>query len=198
MFALFFTGHLAHLVLTAPSGDYSGLARLMQVAAFPLLLVLPQRFPLHPVDQPAKKQQPVIQERRRFGAEPQIVRAYLDLSSETDPAKICQAITRTVAHTMLADLCLLVSPPYDNGQIILQCGHDLIRGGNLGCKPEHLLGPGDRIGLRRAFGRCVCQPAVLPDPQNLAQVLNTAAPPARLPILRRWGHCRDHSAQPPF
>jgi hypothetical protein len=44
MVILLFLGHLAHLVTPLPQGDFPGAVRLAQLAAFPLLLTLPQRF----------------------------------------------------------------------------------------------------------------------------------------------------------
>ncbi len=44
MLALSMAGHLAHLIAPMPASDLPGAVRLAQIAAYPLLLTLPQRF----------------------------------------------------------------------------------------------------------------------------------------------------------
>ncbi|HSF81341.1 MAG TPA: ATP-binding protein [Anaerolineales bacterium] len=126
MLALLLAGHLAVLLLPLDSGDYHGLVRLAQMAAYPLLLALPQRFPLSqaPLGAAVYVQQP---ERRKYGADPQLLENLLSLSAGAGTDKLCATITHTISQAMLADVCLLVSSPDPNGDMIVQCGYDLIR-----------------------------------------------------------------------
>jgi signal transduction histidine kinase len=48
------------------------------------------------------------------------------LGGATDSQEICRLFTRFTAHALLADLCLLLTPPDDNGQVHLVSGYDLI------------------------------------------------------------------------
>ncbi len=45
MLLLSFLGHLFYILLPKPDGDFPGIVRLAQLAAYPMLLTLPQRFP---------------------------------------------------------------------------------------------------------------------------------------------------------
>jgi len=126
MLALLVAGHLAALLLPPEPGDYYGIVRLTQMAAYPLLLALPQRFPLSRATgaqvPPAK-----TQERRRYGADPQLLENLFSLSAGAEPEKLCATLTSTISQAMLADVCLLVSPPDPRGDMLVHCGYDLIR-----------------------------------------------------------------------
>lgn len=123
---LYFASFALDIGLSRPQGDYPGLVRLAQMVAYPMLLILPQRFPAAPPA--ARSASPAARpERRRFGVDPKLLDDFLSLSAEEQPETICQIATRAIAHTMLADLSLLLSTPDSNGDLILQCGYDLIR-----------------------------------------------------------------------
>jgi signal transduction histidine kinase len=70
-------------------------------------------------------------ERRRFSVDPKLLESVLSLSSESNPDKICQTITSTISNAMLADICLLLTPPDERGELVIQCGYDLIREENM-------------------------------------------------------------------
>ncbi len=136
--ALIFLGHLGHLAFHE-DGNYSGIIRLAYMAAYPILLTLPQRFPA-PVDvgsvnvnasaeKPAKarKQEAPVQERRRYSTDPKTFHALLALAAELSAPKVSQAITRAIAQTMLADLCFLMYLTDNKNQMIIASGYDLIR-----------------------------------------------------------------------
>jgi len=120
---IFSAGHIAGLLLPPAEGDYAGLARLAQMAAYPLLFLLPHRSPPSALFEPGTPSIP--SEAARFEPDRNLLQAFLALGTETDPEQVCQAITRTVAHTLQADLCLLLSPPDDTGQLTVQCAYDL-------------------------------------------------------------------------
>ena len=137
--ALIFLGHLGHLAFHE-DGNYSGIIRLAYMAAYPILLTLPQRFPAPfnvgeatvkvsaPAEKRIKKQQEApVQERRRYSTDPKTFHALLALAAESSAPKVSQAITRAIAQTMLSDLCFLIYMTDNKNQMIVASGYDLIR-----------------------------------------------------------------------
>ncbi len=134
MLLLALVGHLGSLVFPL-EGNFPGFVRLMQLAMFPILLTLSQRFPTPapahvPAAKPRQTDEP-IQERRRYSTDPKTFHALMSLAAENDPAKIGQAMTRGIAQAMLADLCFLITLG-DDKSLVIACGYDLIREENLG------------------------------------------------------------------
>ncbi len=147
---LILLGHVLDFPLATPEADYSGVVRLFTLAAYPLLLSLPMRFPT-PGDFPATRtvvtfQQKVsearasgerasqpIRERRRYSTDPKTLQSLLTLAAETDPSKINQHIVRSLSQAMLADLCFLIYIGDDKSSLFIASGYDLIR-------EEHLEG----------------------------------------------------------
>lgn len=135
LLSLGFLGHSAHLLFRT-DGNYSGIVRLAYMAAYPILLTLPQRFALPtntaPPPRPAvMKSDTGLPERRRYSTDPKTFHAMLALAAETKPTKISQAITRAIAQTMLADLCFMIYLTDNNNQMVIAGGYDLIREDNL-------------------------------------------------------------------
>ncbi len=135
--ALLFLGHLGHLAFHE-DGNYSGIIRLAYMAAYPILLTLPQRFPVPmsvgavnvsaPVEKRTKNQQEApVQERRRYSTDPKTFHALLALAAELSAPKVSQAITRAIAQAMLSDLCFLLYLTDNKNQIVIASGYDLIR-----------------------------------------------------------------------
>ena len=132
-------GHIGQLLFPI-EGNYSGIVRLAYMAAYPILLTLPQRFSFPsqtatnarstPVAIPAK-QDTGTQERRRYSTDPKTFHAMLALAAESNPTKVSQAITRAIAQTMLADLCFMIYLTDNNNQMVIAGGYDLIREDNL-------------------------------------------------------------------
>lgn len=124
-------GHAGHLFFTV-DGNYSGIVRLAYMAAYPILLTLPQRFSfisVTPTQESAAvpaKQDSGTQERRRYSTDPKTFHAMLALAAESNPTKVSQAITRAIAQTMLSDLCFMVYLTDNNNQIVIAGGYDLI------------------------------------------------------------------------
>jgi signal transduction histidine kinase len=129
--AINLVGHTAHFLGITTSGDYPAAVRLAQLCAYPLVPFLAQR--LRPsatiVEASPKAETPrsLNQERRRYTSSARSVHTWLQISSETNPARIGLAVTRAVGQTMLADLCFLISPPTAAGEIVIHSGYDLIR-----------------------------------------------------------------------
>ncbi|HAE58177.1 MAG TPA: hypothetical protein DCG54_01385, partial [Anaerolineae bacterium] len=120
------------------SGDYSGIVRLFIMAAYPLLLTLPNRFPT-PTSGAANQTVSVFQknvaesagtdrpsqslrERRRYSTDPKTLSSLLALAAEVDANKINQHIARAVAQAMLADLCFLIFVGDDKNTLFIASG----------------------------------------------------------------------------
>jgi signal transduction histidine kinase len=130
---LSFLGHALHMLYGRTEGDFPGAVRLMHLAAFPILMTLPQRFPAPGSRVTTVKQQdvPVAGERRRYSTDPKTFHALLALAGESQSDRVSQAITRAIAQTMLADLCFLIYLTDNNNQMQIASGYDLIREENL-------------------------------------------------------------------
>ena len=129
---LAFAGHAGHLLLH-DEGNFSGIVRVAYMAAFPILMTLPQRFPA-PAGlsrAAAVKQEAPVVERRRYSTDPKTFHALLALAAESSPTKVSHAITRAIAQTMLADLCFLIYLTDNKNQVQIVSGYDLIREENL-------------------------------------------------------------------
>ena len=144
MLLLIFTGFTLDLFFPTSGGNYSGFGRLMLMAAFPILLTLPQRFPSPTQGLPRQSSNRAseddgqyeeiptdsegrpLRERRRYSTDAKTLHALLDLASENDPNKLNDGITRAIAQSMLADLSFLIYLT-DNKQMVISSGYDLIR-----------------------------------------------------------------------
>lgn len=127
MLGVLAVGHIAHLLAPTPESDLAGFVRAGQLLAYPLLLLLPFRPAEERKVFPALKATdiPIPQERRRFTAAPKTAVALLSLLTPADD--ICQRLVCAMARTMVADICLLLSPPNEQGEVVIACGFDLIR-----------------------------------------------------------------------
>lgn len=135
MLSLFLVGNLAHLLLAPQDKDFSGYIRLAQLAAYPLLPTLLNRFvPSSEISAAGEASAPGAtqipfprtQERRRYSADPRTVHAWLALYPLKEPEQILSATVQALAQTMLSDICFFISCP-THGQVALQIGYDLIR-----------------------------------------------------------------------
>ena len=126
MFSILFAGHLAHWLSPLPDNNFAGAVRLAEMAAFPLLLTLPQRFPVPAQPSPpSDKSRPEVQ--RSYSTDPKVTQAFLALATETSPEKFYRDVTRTISQLMLADICLLALPPDVNEGVTFPFGYDLIQ-----------------------------------------------------------------------
>lgn len=126
MFALFAAGILGHLFLPPTGNDFSGYLRLAQLAAFPLLPGLL----LHPPREHPSTGQEMTQSAVRSvrPADLQTVHAWLNISLQNDPERLPAAVARAVAHTLTADLCLVMkSPTAESEPIHILGGYDVLR-----------------------------------------------------------------------
>lgn len=124
MLALLLAGHGIRVLAIETGSSFSGLIRLVQMAAFPLLLALPQRFPAPP--ETLRVEVPVVQPSRR-SSDPQFVLSLMLAVTENSSQTVGFQIARSIAEMMVADLCLLVTPPDGYGQMTVSCGYNLIQ-----------------------------------------------------------------------
>ncbi len=143
MVIILFVGHVLELIIPSGDSDYSGMVRLISMAAYPILLTLPARFPT-PSDSPKTRTVEVykenvsehmkspdysspVRERRRYSTDPKTLQTLLTLAAEVDAEKINQHISRAVAQAMLSDLCFLIFIGEDRNSLLMASGYDLIR-----------------------------------------------------------------------
>jgi signal transduction histidine kinase len=122
MLGLLATGHLIYLLAPQPQENFPAVVHLAEMAVYPLLLVLPQRF--------SGAEGPSVgfayHDSARQGLAPELLPAILEMAIDADPQKNCRAITSNVSRFMQADLCLLVSPADNAGMMNIFCGYDLV------------------------------------------------------------------------
>jgi len=180
MFVLLFMGLLVYLLDPQPVGNFPGIIRLTQIAAYPLLLTLPTRFSWGSETdlQPAP------------GLEPSTYENIKKIATKSDPLEVCQAVTAIVSQALKAEWCLMVSPPDYNKHINLFCGYDLERGENTGAATfDSQLVPVLSEALRQ--GRPLHLPAEgnIPDLEGIGKVLSISIAGSLLsaPVLTRSG-----------
>lgn len=131
MLGMMVSGHVFQLVFPAADSDFSGIVRLTQIAAYPLLFTLPQRFaiptesPVAPAYLPEKKS--LIHKRQQYNLDPVLLESVFSVSPELPLTDLRLTITKLASQIMLADLSLLISTPDEMGTIEILCGYDLIR-----------------------------------------------------------------------
>jgi signal transduction histidine kinase len=128
MLALILVGHGIRFFAVEDGSNFSGLVRLAQMAAYPLLLALPQRFPVP--SESVRVEVPVMQPVRRT-ANPQYVLSLMLAVTENSPQTVCEQIVHSITEIMVADMCLLVTPPDGYGQMTVSCGYNLIQEKNV-------------------------------------------------------------------
>jgi signal transduction histidine kinase len=172
MLALILVGHSAQLLLPVDEGSIPAAVHLAQMAAYPILLFLPQRFPLwvaSPVAQPqTAASQPVAP--ASLPAD-QLV-SILRLAEDGDEDLQCRSIVQLVAGAMNAEVCLLVSAPDPQGVMTVRCGFDLIREEFLavgGLDSKQL--PVTASSIRRTQSLRLAAESTSPDLVGLAQAL---------------------------
>jgi signal transduction histidine kinase len=180
MLALISAGYVLQWLVPG-SGDYPGIFRLAQITAYPLLLTLPQRFPISDLryssenaKQSATASQQLFHPKPRYSSDPKVMQAFLELAAEDVTEKACREVTRMISQLMLADICLLISSQ-PNGPLVIECGFDLIREIPVeGFSLETRLSPVITSALRR--GRPLRLPAssTSPDIIGLGRALNMA------------------------
>jgi GAF domain-containing protein len=111
-------------VISLLSDDLNPL-HLAQLTAYPLLLVLGDRFPIG--ERLADEQAGEDDSRRRFSVDFNILALIQKLFDEKDPAGILYKIAQSTAYLILADLTLVIDTPDEHGKMRIIAGYDLIR-----------------------------------------------------------------------
>lgn len=147
-------GHLAHLLLVEPGATVSAALRLGELAAYPFVFSLWYRYPLpaaapkHPTQteafssiaaSPPVGAEAVVLEPPSLQATPpaiEALEALVQALRSLDPEERSERIVQAAAQYLVADLCLLMSPPFSSGRLDVVTGYDLIREQAL---PSHTL-----------------------------------------------------------
>ena len=111
-------------ILTLFSKDLTSL-HLAQLAAYPLLLTLSERFPIGeslPEDLSLEDET-----RSRVSVEYSILKLVQNLFDEQDQTGILYKIAQVTAYLILADLVLVIDTPDEHGKMRIIAGYDLIR-----------------------------------------------------------------------
>ncbi|MCU0486123.1 MAG: ATP-binding protein [Anaerolineales bacterium] len=125
MLGLLFLGHLFEAWLI-PEGNYQGVARLFQMAAYPMLLLLPHEHGSLPV-KASEAPEEVATLSRSQSLELSLIREFVFLYNEQESGIYCKKIARAICKIMAADFCLLITPPDNQNQMQVSCGFDLIQ-----------------------------------------------------------------------
>ena len=135
-FSVLITGYVLHMLGLLSNYDYPIAVFIAQLAVYPLLLLLLLRI-TPPVggkqSEMSEKedllrhieQQQAILDRRPSFTDPKILQSIIDIMDEVDQEVICQKIVLAVARIMRADLCALLLPPDEHGELAIGCGYDL-------------------------------------------------------------------------
>jgi signal transduction histidine kinase len=128
MLGLLFAGHLGYLLLPAPAGDFSGLVRLSQMAAYPLLFALTQRITsaVSAAADPAGVPLETI-DIQSSGFDQSILLNFSDLYSARTSEAAYSAAAQLTAHFMAADVCLFVELPDSRDQMLALGGCNLTK-----------------------------------------------------------------------
>jgi len=136
MVAALFAGELLQLIFPNPYSDYPFMVRLVNMAAFPLLLGLPGLSdlftPVQPVASPTPA--PGIQVTRsnhketigNTGIEKSVFKNMLGLLNAGNKTEVCRSLCVFIAQALVADICVFFSPPDEKGVIELLCGYDQV------------------------------------------------------------------------
>ncbi len=133
LFAVLVVGYAAQRILRPADGDYPGLIRLAQFAAFPLLLALPHRLHLSagPAHDAAISPSLELPGSPRYALDPVTLETIFALASlqkgELDPA----GISRAVAQLVNADRCYLAARSSPGGGLDILGGFDSVQNANL-------------------------------------------------------------------
>lgn len=125
-------GYLLHFLFPSLEQDFSGVIRLAEIIAYPLLILIPLRSPLPlTAEPPASQAESAAQPERLTSLEMQLIQTCLSLPMDMQRGQLSTALSALFARALRADLCCLVSPPDESWQIPLHGGYDLIREVNL-------------------------------------------------------------------
>ena len=120
-------GYLLHRVVSPLDNDFAGAVRLAELAFYPLLLVLPQRFPVTQDELPPTPAAVMLDaDRPVFNQDARAQQALVDLYRAGSPRQFYQELASTLARLMKADICLLALPQLNERYLIFPGGYNLI------------------------------------------------------------------------
>jgi len=122
MAGILFIGSLLSLLIS--SSEY---LHLVQLTAYPLLLMLGERFPIGEKPSPDQKPEDGDLQRQRVSVDYQTLDLIRKLFNEKDPDGILYKIAQATCYLILADLALVIDTPDKHGKIRIIAGYDLIR-----------------------------------------------------------------------
>ncbi len=122
MGGILFIGSLLSLLVS--NSEY---LHLVQLTAYPLLLILGDRFPIGDKPSPDHKQENGDLQRQRVSVDYQTLELIQKLFNEKDPTGILYKIAQITCYLILADLTLVIDTPDKHGKIRIIAGYDLIR-----------------------------------------------------------------------
>jgi signal transduction histidine kinase len=123
----FFMGVILFLgsILSLLSGTLETM-HLTQLVAYPLMLLLADRFKIGEAKQKQPRDDEELQ-RKQVSVEYGILELIKRLFDEQDPVGILYKIAQATAYLILADLALVIDTPDEHGKIRIIAGYDLIR-----------------------------------------------------------------------
>ena len=134
MFVILFLGHALQLSFPLPlNNHFEGIVRFAEMAAYPLLLIMPNTLPpkIEKKDETKTKAgEKKIQVGLTYSLLPRIIQNIFHLVLN-DRVNIPSVIATIIGQTMLADYTLITSPIEDGGIIKISGGYDLIREENI-------------------------------------------------------------------
>lgn len=123
---LFMLGILIIGSILALLGSNLEILHLAQLVAYPLLLVLGDRFPIGESRLADAAEENGL-DRRRFSVDYHILAIIEQLFNSTDRSGILYKIAKTTAYLILSDLTMVIDTPDQHGKIRIIAGYDLIR-----------------------------------------------------------------------
>jgi len=182
MLFIMLIGFVFHLFLFQPGNDFPGAVRLAQMVAYPFLLIYPQCTSFsskerHHVDVESANGfvQSIGQKTQgnmSFG-DSQFWKFLNRLNKEKEIEEGYKGVTKIIAQTTRADLCLLVNPPAENGSIIIQYGYDSNKQQYIDpILLDHRSIPALASSLRLGRPRYLVSGSTSPDMINLARALD--------------------------
>jgi len=103
------------------------LLHLAQLTAYPLLLVMGDRFPIGESLTDKLSEEVIEKSRSRVSVDYDKLGLIQKLFDEKDPTGILYKIAQTTAYLILADLALIIDTPDEHGKMRIIAGYDLIR-----------------------------------------------------------------------
>jgi len=122
-------GYILALLLPPSNGSFPGAVRLAQLAAYPLLFTLPERFSGFPSPRSEVQEPPPPQEteRARTSIPLPLISTILTFALSEEEPKRFYHLAQLTSQALIADVCLIVSVPEDREKTQITAGYDLIR-----------------------------------------------------------------------